>query len=102
MTCYLSGNVSVCAPDVQKLERKMLACPTCGKRRKMQLAHYAWYGASVVCLTRHEHRRLERERQVVVRGEHWQGGEMCERPFAPGWRKASVASALRRWAEARR
>lgn len=71
-------SIAICAPDPDSWRLRMLACSTCGKRRKMLVTHYEWYGSYVTCLTC---------------GERWADGERMARPFSPGWRKKNVERA---------
>lgn len=76
--CFGVGNLTICRPTVQSRRVKVMACPTCGKRRRMLCCDYEWYGWHVTCLTC---------------GEEWQDGEMMPRPFMPGWRRKNVEAA---------
>lgn len=58
-----------------------MTCPYCGGERGFFVEFYEWYGWKVVCL---------------ACGDSWQDGEMCERPFCPGWRQEAIARALAR------
>lgn len=87
MTTFVTEHgavVHINAPKPCESRTRMLKCPTCEKRRKMFQQVYEWYGASTTCLTC---------------GEHWNDGEMSERPFMPKWREKSVAAARKRMAE---
>lgn len=61
-----------------EVERRILPCPTCERRRAMCCAFQEWYGWTVTCLTC---------------GDKWQDGEMLPRPFKPRWRNENVEAA---------
>jgi len=50
-------------------------CPTCERPRRMLFQFQEWYGSTLTC---------------AGCGDRWMDGEMGERPFAPGWRKANI------------
>lgn len=70
------------APKADERQLYRLKCPTCKKPRFFLAWFYDWYGWDQTCLGC---------------GEHWSGGEMCERPFMRGWRKKSIDAAKKRW-----
>lgn len=69
--------VHIHAPKCETTIRT-LKCSTCKKRRRMVVDMYEWYDPTATCGTC---------------GETWTGGERCERPFEPGWRKKNIAYA---------
>jgi len=77
--------IHIHAPPCQSWSVRRKKCPTCKNRQRLLMEYYEWYGASVTCLKC---------------GEMWQDGEMCERPFKPGWRKERVAAA-KKWIKQR-
>lgn len=68
--------------------RRILNCPTEGRRRRMAGRDDGpYYGPTVTCLGC---------------GDSWSCGERLERPFRPRWRKDAIAEAKRAWDEAGR
>lgn len=66
--------------------RRILLCPTEGRRRRMvQVFGGAWYSDEITCLGC---------------GDSWCDGERGERPFTPGWRARAIAEAKARYATA--
>lgn len=55
-------------------------CPTCERPRRMFIAHYEWYGATVTC---------------AGCGERWNDGCREERPLLPRWRENNRKNAIR-------
>ena len=77
----------ICRPPSFPI-RRVLACPTEGRRRRMAgRDHGPYYGPTVTCLGC---------------GDSWSCGERLERPFRRGWRKDAIAEAKRAWVEAGR
>ena len=77
----------VCRPSSFPI-RRILTCPTEGRRRRMAGRDYGpFYGPMVTCLGC---------------GDAWSCGERLERPFRPRWRRDAIAEARRAWAEAGR
>ena len=76
-----SVTIHICNP--QPSQRKVVNkdCPICKASAPALCEFTDWYGWSDTCLGC---------------GDSWQDGEMHDRPFARGWRKASIASALAR------
>lgn len=73
---------------VERFKRRRM-CPTCRKRTTFIVSCYhvdAPISGVCICLNC---------------GDEWGDGERLERPFAPGWRKRSIAEAKRRWREDR-
>lgn len=66
----------------QPVERscQVIDCPTCERPRRMFVAHYEWYGASVTC---------------AGCGENWEDGCRTERPFYRNWRRDMREKAIR-------
>ena len=68
----MTGHLHINAPRPVETLCLVIDCPTCERQRRAICKVYEWYGASLTC---------------AGCGEEWQGGEMSERPFAPGWRR---------------
>lgn len=66
--------------DILDLSRHF--CPNCNKKTFFTAFHQDWYGWDLTCLKC---------------GDQWQDGQMCERPFARGWRKQSIERAKRHY-----
>ena len=79
-------SIHICQPKVDFFKLSVRRCPTCRKRRRMLVEHFAWYGFTVTCLTC---------------GDEWQDGERCMRPCERGWRPKAVARAKARLKELR-
>lgn len=62
--------------------RKIMRCATCKTNRRMVWHDEVWYGSTLIC---------------CHCGDRWQDGELCPRPFKPGWRKQSAAKATEQW-----
>lgn len=62
--------------------RRVLLCPTEGRRRRFYCWYAHWYGWTYECLGC---------------GDRWMDGERGERPFARGWRAQSIARAKAGW-----
>lgn len=76
------SDLHVCRPQPDDMREVELICPTCGMLRKFLREHTPWYGTIDTCL---------------ACGDAWNGeGILMERPFAPGWRHASVRRAMER------
>lgn len=84
MGCENIGGAILCRPATTWWRRVMF-CPTCGRRRRMVAMIQEWYDPVVTC---------------CACGESWEGGERLQRPFARGWRQAASARARRHWADA--
>jgi hypothetical protein len=76
--------VVICRPDTFPL-RRIMHCPTCGRRRRFAGLDAAWYGPTMTC---------------CGCGDSWTDGEPCPRPFRRGWRKDAIAKAKQTWADA--
>jgi hypothetical protein len=75
----------VCGPG-RTYRRFYADCPICERRRRFVARHDGiYYGETQMC---------------CGCGDSWQDGELGYRPFRPGWRKESIATARRWWAEA--
>ncbi len=76
-------HINFCRYDLVALKRGH--CPTCDKKTFFVSLHQDWYGWDSTCLKC---------------GEHWQDGEMSERPFERAWRKRRIEQArasYRKW-----
>ena len=82
MSCYRAGNLTICTPTWSKHKKVRRHCPNCCGRRTFACFFQEWYGWLDTCLNC---------------GDSWQDGEWMPRPFAPGWRKESVADARERY-----
>jgi len=79
--------VVICRPPSFPI-RRILTCPTEGRRRRMAgRDHGPFYGPMLTCLGC---------------GDSWSCGERLERPFRRGWRKDAVTEAQQAWVEAGR
>jgi hypothetical protein len=79
--------VVICRPPSFPI-RRILNCPTEGRRRRMAgIDGGPYYGPSLTCLGC---------------GDSWSCGERHERPFQRAWRAKAIASAKRAWDEAGR
>lgn len=76
------STVHIHAPEATQRQLVRVKCPTCQKKRYLASWFTPWYGWDQICLKC---------------GEHWQDGEMAERPFMRAWRQKSVEYAKRRW-----
>jgi hypothetical protein len=75
----------ICRPPSFPI-RRIVACPTCGQRRRMAGRDGGpFYGPTLTCLGC---------------GDAWTCGEMHDRPFRRGWRKQAIDAAKRAWTEA--
>jgi hypothetical protein len=71
-------SIHVHAPQPIEDAAMVIDCPTCERQRRAHCRLFEWYGASVTC---------------AGCGDRWHDGEREERPFAPGWRQASIRRA---------
>jgi hypothetical protein len=77
--------VVVCRPPSFPI-RRILTCPTEGRRRRMAgWDSGPYYGPTLIC---------------CGCGDSWSCGEMRPRPFRRGWRAKEIAAAKRAWEEA--
>ena len=51
MTCLTSpdGKLTICTPTVLKTRRRILYCPKCKRRRRVEVRSYEWYPPDAVC-----------------------------------------------------
>jgi hypothetical protein len=63
--------------------RRVLFCPTEGRRRRFYASFAHYYGWTYTCLGC---------------GDRWMDGERGSRPFARGWRVQAIRRAKERWA----
>lgn len=77
----------ICRPPSFPI-RRVLACPTEGRRRRMAgRDHGPYYGPTITC---------------CGCGDSWNCGELMPRPFKRAWRQAEIVKAKRAWDEAGR
>lgn len=85
MTCnIIAPGVIICSPSTWSY-RAILKCPVCKRRRRHIVTLEGYYGSTIGCLGC---------------GDRWMDGELCPRPWRPGWREESRAQLRHKWANA--
>ena len=82
MTCATTPTTGAICGGYDFAARRILLCPTEGRKRRFYATFAHWYGWSFVCLGC---------------GDRWQDGERGERPFVRGWRAEAIRHAKAGW-----
>lgn len=83
--CFTFGGAIVCRPRFERVEARIMACPTCKRRRRMVAKLQDWYGWLVTC---------------TGCGDSWNDGERLMRPCYRAWRRDVAAKAMTEWRKA--
>lgn len=72
MTCipFTDGNGFVCMPTVTERRVRILYCPKCKQKRRVEMRFEEWYGWSGECKAK----RKWRNGHIVECGQRWDGG----------------------------
>ncbi len=73
-------------PDDRFLRRRIMECAVEKRRRRIVVRYEVWYDTAYFCLGC---------------GDSWAGGELHQRPFAPGWRRKAIRKHEEMWERAR-
>lgn len=82
MTCIPTEGGYICISSRDREWRRIMACPTEGRRRRFYGWFQHWYGWTWTCLGC---------------GDSWADGERGYRPFKRGWRKEAISRAVAAW-----
>lgn len=82
MTCYISGNLAICRPNLIGTKRLIRTCLDCGHRGRFGAWMFEWYGGRTICGNC---------------GRRWDDGEWMPFDWPVSDRKRNIESVRKLW-----